>query len=37
MKVVNTLQLETLTDGAPAATYIEMMKYNVSQIVEGLK
>lgn len=37
VKVVDTLQLETLTDGEPAATYIEMMKYNVIQIVEGLK
>ncbi len=37
VKVVDTLQLETLTDGEPAATYIEMMKYNVTQIVEGLK
>jgi ABC-type Zn uptake system ZnuABC Zn-binding protein ZnuA len=35
--VVDTLYLETLTDGAPAATYIEMMKYNVSSIVNGLK
>jgi manganese/iron transport system substrate-binding protein len=37
VKVVDSLYLETLTDGAPAATYIEMMKYNVTQIVEGLK
>lgn len=37
VKVVDTLHLETLTDGAPAATYIDMMKYNVTQIVEGLK
>jgi ABC-type Zn uptake system ZnuABC Zn-binding protein ZnuA len=37
VKVVDGLYLETLTDGAPAATYIEMMKYNVAQIVEGLK
>lgn len=36
-KVVDNLQLETLTDGAPAATYIDMMKYNVSLIVEALK
>ncbi|HRJ59201.1 MAG TPA: metal ABC transporter substrate-binding protein [Anaerolineales bacterium] len=36
-KVVSGLYLETLTDGEPAATYIEMMKYNVTQIVEGLK
>jgi len=37
VKVVDSLYLETLTDGEPAATYIEMMKYNVTQIVEGLK
>ncbi|MBK9211175.1 MAG: zinc ABC transporter substrate-binding protein [Anaerolineales bacterium] len=37
VKVVDNLYLETLTDGAPAATYIEMMKHNVTQIVEGLK
>ena len=37
VKVVDGLYLETLTDGPPAATYIEMMKYNVAQIVEGLK
>ena len=35
--VVSDLHLESLTDGAPAATYIEMMKYNVSLIVEALK
>jgi ABC-type Zn uptake system ZnuABC Zn-binding protein ZnuA len=37
VKVVDTLHLETLTDGEPAPTYIEMMKYNVTQIVEALK
>lgn len=37
VKVVDSLYLETLTDGEPAATYIDMMKYNVTQIVEGLK
>jgi ABC-type Zn uptake system ZnuABC Zn-binding protein ZnuA len=37
VKVVNDLYLETLTDGAPAATYIDMMKHNVSRIVEALK
>ncbi len=36
-KVVADLYLESLTDGAPAATYIEMMKYNVTSIVNGLK
>jgi ABC-type Zn uptake system ZnuABC Zn-binding protein ZnuA len=35
--VVDVLHLESLTDGAPAATYIDMMKYNVSKIVEALK
>ena len=37
VQVVNDLHLESLTDGAPAATYIEMMKYNVTRIVEALK
>lgn len=36
VKVVNDLYLETLTAGPPAATYIEMMKYNVSRIVDAL-
>jgi ABC-type Zn uptake system ZnuABC Zn-binding protein ZnuA len=36
-KVVDDLQLETLTDGDPAPTYLDMMKYNVSLIVEALK
>ena len=36
-KVVSDLSLESLTDGPPAATYIEMMKYNVSRIVSALK
>jgi ABC-type Zn uptake system ZnuABC Zn-binding protein ZnuA len=36
-KVVDGLYIETLTNGAPAATYIEMMKYNVSLIVEALR
>ena len=37
VKVVHDLHLESLTDGPPAATYIEMMKYNVSSFVDGLK
>lgn len=37
VKVVNDLHLESLTDGAPAATYIDMMKHNVTQIVSSLK
>ena len=35
--VVIDLHLESLTDGAPAATYIEMMKHNVTLIVNALK
>jgi ABC-type Zn uptake system ZnuABC Zn-binding protein ZnuA len=35
--VITDLHLESLTDGAPAATYIDMMKYNVSRIVDALK
>ena len=35
--VVTDLHLESLTEGVPAATYIDMMKYNVTQIVNALK
>jgi ABC-type Zn uptake system ZnuABC Zn-binding protein ZnuA len=35
--VVADLHLESLTDGAPAATYIDMMKHNVMRIVDALK
>lgn len=35
--VVTGLHLESLTDGPPAGTYIDMMKDNVSKIVEVLK
>jgi ABC-type Zn uptake system ZnuABC Zn-binding protein ZnuA len=35
--VISDLHLESLTAGAPAATYIDMMKYNVTRIVEALK
>ena len=37
VKVVAGLYLESLTDGEPASTYIEMMKNNVIQIVNALK
>ena len=37
VKVVDNLHLESLTVGLPAATYIDMMKHNVNQIVEALK
>ena len=37
VKVVDNLHLESLTVGAPAATYIDMMKHNVNQIAEALK
>ena len=37
VKVVNDLYLESLTDGAPAGTYLEMMKYNVITIIDALK
>jgi len=37
VKVVTDLHLESLTAGAPAATYIDMMKYNVTKIVEALQ
>ena len=37
VSVVTDLHLEALTDGAPAGTYIDMMKHNVTLIVEALK
>jgi ABC-type Zn uptake system ZnuABC Zn-binding protein ZnuA len=37
VKVVTDLHVESLTDGAPAATYIDMMKHNVTRIIESLK
>jgi len=37
VKVVSDLHLESLTEGAPAATYIDMMKHNVRRIVAALK
>ena len=36
LTVVTDLHLESLTDGAPAATYIDMMKHNVMQIANAL-
>ncbi|WKZ36623.1 MAG: zinc ABC transporter substrate-binding protein [Anaerolineales bacterium] len=37
IKVVGDLHLESLTDGAPAGTYIDMMKHNTTRIVDALK
>lgn len=37
VKVVTDLHLESLTDGGPAGTYIDMMKYNVTQLVDALQ
>ena len=37
VKVINTLYLESLTDGDPAPTYIDMMKHNATEIVNALK
>jgi ABC-type Zn uptake system ZnuABC Zn-binding protein ZnuA len=37
VKVIKELYLETLTEGPPAATYIDMMKHNVTVIVDALK
>jgi ABC-type Zn uptake system ZnuABC Zn-binding protein ZnuA len=36
-QVVDDLHIESLTNGPPAATYLEMMRHNVSRIVEALK
>jgi len=37
VSVVTDLHLESLTDGEPAANYIDMMKHNVTQIVNALR
>jgi manganese/iron transport system substrate-binding protein len=37
VKVVSDLHLESLTEGGPAATYIDMMKDNVTKIVQALQ
>ena len=37
VKVIGDLHLESLTDGGPAATYIDMMKDNVTKIVQALQ
>jgi ABC-type Zn uptake system ZnuABC Zn-binding protein ZnuA len=37
VKVISDLHLESLTDGGPAATYIDMMKDNVTKIVQALQ
>jgi ABC-type Zn uptake system ZnuABC Zn-binding protein ZnuA len=36
VEVVTDLYVESLTEGAPAATYIDMMKHNVTKIVKAL-
>lgn len=37
VKVVADLHLESLTEGGPAATYIDMMRDNVTKIVQALQ
>ena len=37
VKVVTDLYFGSLTDGPPAGTYIDMMKHNVTRIVEALR
>ena len=37
VKVVEDLHLESLTEGPPAGTYIDLIKHNVTQIVNALK
>ena len=37
VKVIEDLHLESLTDGPPAGSYIDMIKHNVSLIVNALK
>ncbi len=35
--VVDDLYLESLSDGPPAATYVELMRHNVERIVQALR
>ena len=37
VKVISDLHLESLTDGGPAGTYIDMMRDNVTKIVQALQ
>ena len=37
VRVITDLHLESLTDGPPAATYLDMMMHNVTQIANALK
>jgi ABC-type Zn uptake system ZnuABC Zn-binding protein ZnuA len=37
VRVITDLHLESLTDGEPAPTYLDMMKHNVNQIVNALR
>ena len=37
LRVVTDLHIESLTNGAPAGTYIDMMRHNVTKIIEALK
>ena len=37
VRIVDDLHLESLTAGPPAATYLDMMRYNVTRLVEALK
>jgi ABC-type Zn uptake system ZnuABC Zn-binding protein ZnuA len=37
VKVIEDLHLESLTDGPPAGTYVDMIKHNVTRIVNALK
>lgn len=37
VKVIGDLHLESLTQGAPAATYIDMMRDNMTKIVQALQ
>jgi ABC-type Zn uptake system ZnuABC Zn-binding protein ZnuA len=37
VRVVTDLHLESLTDGGPAGTYIDMMRDNVTKIVQALR
>jgi ABC-type Zn uptake system ZnuABC Zn-binding protein ZnuA len=37
VKIIEDLHVESLTEGSPAGTYLDMMQYNVTRIVDALK
>jgi zinc/manganese transport system substrate-binding protein len=37
VKIIDDLHVESLTEGPPAGTYLDMIKYDVTRIVNALK